>query len=240
MSPNLKPVPRHIAIIMDGNGRWARQRGKSRSMGHRAGTHATREVVRACGDLGVKVLTIYVFSSENWGRPSLEVRYLMHLLIEMVKKEVPELNKNNVKLGFIGDISHLPRRTQQVLLDGIEKTSRNTGLQLLLAISYSGRSELVRAFRKMGSDIKEGSLEVESITEDTIHCYLDTSGFPDPDLLIRTGGDLRVSNFLLWQIAYTELFITPKLWPDFTGEDLIAAVQSYQKRERKFGRIQGN
>ncbi|MEW6040961.1 MAG: polyprenyl diphosphate synthase [Elusimicrobiota bacterium] len=216
-----KQVPKHIAIIMDGNGRWARQRGKSRIFGHRAGTKATREIVKACGELGVQVLTIYVFSSENWGRPRLEVRSLMQLLIEMVKKEISELNKNNVKLGFIGDIDLLPDVTRKALLEGIEKTSKNTGLTLLLAISYSGRSELVRAFKKMGKDIMEGSLKVDSITETTINHYLDTHNYPDPDLLIRTGGDLRVSNFLLWQIAYTELFVTPKLWPDFTKEESL-------------------
>ncbi|MFH1761851.1 MAG: polyprenyl diphosphate synthase, partial [bacterium] len=225
------------AIIMDGNGRWAKRCGKNRVYGHRAGTVATREIVRACGNLGVKVLTIYVFSSENWGRPSLEVRSLMQLLIEMVRKEVPELNKNNVKLGVIGNLEKMPRKTREVLLEGIENTCHNTGLNLLLAISYSGRSELVRAFKKMGRDILEGILDVSSITEKTIKKYLDTHDFPDPDLLIRTGGDLRVSNFLLWQIAYTELYISPKLWPEFNKDDLLEAIAAFQKRNRKFGLV---
>jgi undecaprenyl diphosphate synthase len=238
MKPAKADIPRHIAVIMDGNGRWAKRQGKTRLQGHRAGTRATREIVRACGELGVQVLTIYVFSSENWGRPTIEVRSLMQLLIEMVKKEITELNKNNVKLGLIGNIDKLPRKTREVLLEGIKATSGNTGLNLLLAISYSGRSEIVRAVKKMGRDILEGSLGVESITESTIHQYLDTHDYPDPDLLIRTGGDQRISNFLLWQIAYTELFISPKLWPDFSRQDLLSAIESYKKRERRFGRIE--
>jgi len=230
-------IPAHIAIIMDGNGRWARQHGRPRVFGHREGTNATRRIVRACGELGVKVLTIYVFSTENWRRPSLEVSALMRLLIEMVRKEIRDLNKNNVRLNAIGDLSLLPGKTRQVLLEGIEATSKNTGLLLNLAISYSGRLEIVRAVRLAADDIASGKLLPELLTEEKLSSYLYTAGMPDPDLMIRTGGDLRISNFLLWQLAYTELYVTDVLWPDFDRRHLEDAIRSYQNRDRRFGLV---
>jgi undecaprenyl diphosphate synthase len=230
-------IPRHIAIIMDGNGRWAKKRGRPRSFGHRAGTDAVRRIVNACGEIGVKILTIYVFSYENWRRPSLEVSALMRLLIEMVKKEIRDLNKNNVKLRAIGDLSLLPDRTRETLQWGIEETRNNTGLILNLAISYSGRLEIVRAVRAAASDIAKGLLAPEALTEEKLSGYMYTAGMPDPDLMIRTGGDLRISNFLLWQLAYTEMVITDVLWPDFKKTDLEDAILSYQRRERRFGGV---
>jgi len=230
-------IPRHIAIIMDGNGRWAKKRGRPRSFGHRAGTDAVRRIVNACGEIGVKILTIYVFSYENWRRPSLEVSALMRLLIEMVKKEIRDLNKNNVKLNAIGDLSLLPEKTRETLLWGIEETKGNTGLVLNLAISYSGRLEIVRAVRMAAADIASGKMQPGDLTEERLSGYLYTAGMPDPDLMIRTGGDLRISNFLLWQLAYTELVITDVLWPDFRKPDLEDAILSYQRRERRFGGV---
>ncbi|OGS37431.1 MAG: di-trans,poly-cis-decaprenylcistransferase [Elusimicrobia bacterium RIFOXYB2_FULL_49_7] len=230
-------LPVHIAIIMDGNGRWAKKRGRLRSFGHRAGTDATRRVVRACGELGIKVLTIYVFSWENWRRPSLEVTALMRLLIEMVKKEIRDLNKNNVRLNAIGDLSLLPDKTRETLLWGIEETKNNTGLLLNLAISYSGRKEIVNAVRLAAKDLAVGKLTEKELTEERFADYLYTRQLPDPDLMIRTGGDMRVSNFLLWQIAYTELYVTDVLWPDFKKKDLEAAILSFQNRERRFGKV---
>ena len=230
-------IPRHIAIIMDGNGRWAKKRGRPRSFGHRAGTDAVRRIVNACGEIGVKILTIYVFSYENWRRPSLEVSALMRLLIEMVKKEIRDLNKNNVKLNAIGDLSLLPERTRETLLWGVEETKGNTGLVLNLAISYSGRLEIVRAVRMAAADIAAGKLSPDSLTEEKLSGYMYTAGMPDPDLMIRTGGDLRISNFLLWQLAYTEIYVTDVLWPDFRKPDLEAAILSYQRRERRFGGV---
>ncbi|MFH0919338.1 MAG: isoprenyl transferase [Fibrobacterota bacterium] len=230
-------IPAHIAIIMDGNGRWAKKHGRLRVFGHRAGTDATRRIVRACGELGVKVLTLYVFSYENWRRPSLEVSALMRLLIEMVRKEIRDLNKNNVRLNAIGDLSLLPGKTRQVLLDGIEATSKNTGLLLNLAISYSGRLEIVRAVRLAAKDIASGKLAPELLNEEKLSGYMYTAGLPDPDLMVRTGGDLRISNFLLWQLAYTELYVTDVLWPDFDRRHLEEAILSYQNRERRFGLV---
>jgi len=230
-------MPAHIAIIMDGNGRWAKQRGLPRTLGHRAGTDATRRIVRACGELGVKVLTIYVFSYENWKRPSLEVSALMGLLIEMVRREIADLNKNNVKLSAIGDLSMLPKKTREVLLEGIENTSGNTGLLLNLALSYSGRTEILNAVRNVAKDIADLRLKPEELTEERFSDYLYTKGMPDPDLMIRTGGDMRISNYLLWQIAYTELFVTDVLWPDFDQHHLEEAILHYQGRERRFGTV---
>ncbi len=230
-------VPAHIAIIMDGNGRWAQKRGLPRTFGHRAGTDAVRRIVRACGDLKVKILTVYVFSYENWKRPSLEVSALMHLLIEMVKKEINDLNKNNVRLNSIGDLTMLPGKTREVLQKGIADTSCNTGLMLNLALSYSGRNEIVQAVRLAAQDIASGKLAPKDLTEEKLSDYLYTKGMPDPDLMIRTGGDLRISNFLLWQLAYTELFITDTLWPDFDRTHLEEAIISYQSRERRFGLV---
>ncbi|MFP4522238.1 MAG: isoprenyl transferase [Fibrobacterota bacterium] len=230
-------IPRHIAVIMDGNGRWARKKGYKRVFGHRQGTKATREVVRACGEIGVEVLTIYVFSSENWKRPKTEVNALMMLLEEMVKLEVPELNKNNVKMAAIGDTGLLPEKTRNVLMKGIDDTSGNTGLVLNLAISYGGRKEIVSAAVKAAKRVSSGELSVADLNETVFSEGLYTAGYPDPELLIRTGGEFRISNFLLWQAAYSEIVITETLWPDFGREELFSAIKDYQSRERRFGGI---
>jgi len=230
-------IPCHIGIIMDGNGRWARQRGLLRSAGHRAGTDATREIVRVCGELGVSYLTIYVFSAENWGRPITEVSRLMDLLVEMTKKEINNLNANNVRLQAIGDLTRLPSKTRNALITGIEKTKDNSGLTLNLAISYGGRSEIVRAARLFAREaVKDPSL-IDSLDENGFSRYLFTAQIPDPELIIRTGGDIRISNFLLWQSAYSELYVTDTLWPDFNKESLIAAIEDYNNRDRRFGKV---
>lgn len=230
-------IPCHIGIIMDGNGRWARQRGLLRSAGHRAGTDATREIVRACGELGVSYLTIYVFSAENWGRPITEVSRLMDLLVEMTKKEINNLNANNVRLQAIGDLTRLPSKTRNALITGIEKTKDNSGLTLNLAISYGGRSEIVRAARLFAREaVKDPSL-IDSLDENGFSRYLFTAQIPDPELIIRTGGDIRISNFLLWQSAYSELYVTDTLWPDFNKESLVAAIEDYNNRDRRFGKV---
>jgi undecaprenyl diphosphate synthase len=230
-------IPQHIGIIMDGNGRWAQKRGFPRALGHRAGTDAIRNIVRACGELGVSYLTVYVFSAENWGRPENEVSLLMDLLVEMTRKEVDNLNENNVRLHAIGDLSKLPPKTRQVLQEGIEATSKNTGLNLILAVSYGGRSEIVAAAKKIAlAAITDHSL-IEKLDEKEFSAYLYTAPFPDPELIIRTGGDMRMSNFLLWQGAYSELYITDVLWPDFNKECLVAAITDYSRRDRRFGKV---
>lgn len=230
-------IPRHIGIIMDGNGRWARNRGLLRTAGHRAGTNATRDIVRACGEIGISYLTIYVFSVENWGRPTREVSMLMDLLVEMIKRELDNLNKNNVRLSTVGDISKLPPKTKAELMQGIENTSNNSGLNLILAINYGGRDELVNAARKFARDALENPKLIESIDETNFRKYLYTGEIPDPDLIIRTGGDCRISNFLLWQSAYSELYITDTLWPDFNKESLEKAIEDFNKRDRRFGKV---
>ena len=230
-------VPRHIGIIMDGNGRWAQSRGLPRTMGHRAGTNATREIVRACGELGVEYLTLYVFSAENWGRPSVEVRFLMELLVEMTRKEVDSLNASNVRLQAIGDLSQLPPRTAKVLAEGIEMTEKNTGLGLILAISYGGRSEIVHAARQFARRAAADPAIIDSLDEKQFGSYLYTVAYPDPELIIRTGGEMRISNFLLWQAAYAELYITDVLWPDFDKQRLIAAIDDFNTRDRRFGKV---
>jgi len=229
-------LPRHVAIIMDGNGRWARQRKLSRIDGHRAGIETVRRIVRLSGEMGIEYLTLYTFSSENWNRPPGEVRGIMKLLTETVKKEVPELNKNRVRLKTIGDIGGLPKRSREALLDAMELTSSNDGLTLVLALNYGGRDEIVRAVKKIGKRIRDGELDISGITHDLITSSLDTAGMPDPDLLIRTSGEYRLSNFLLWQLAYTELWITEVMWPDFSESDFLDALESYAGRERRFGR----
>ena len=235
----MKPmnIPRHIGIIMDGNGRWARQRGFPRTAGHRAGTDATRKIVRTCGELGISYLTTYVFSAENWGRPRIEVSMLMDLLVEMTKKEIANLNANNVRLRAIGDLSRLPPRTREELYNGIEATKNNTGLTLVLAISYGGRSEIVNAAKEFARAARENPALIESLDENSFSTYLYTKDIPDPELIIRTGGDKRISNFLLWQAAYAELFITDTLWPDFDRDNLIAAIEDFNKRDRRFGKV---
>jgi undecaprenyl diphosphate synthase len=230
-------VPSHIGIIMDGNGRWAKSRGQMRAFGHRAGTDATRNIVSACGELGVSYLTIYVFSAENWGRPQKEVSMLMDLLVEMVSREVRDLNKNNVRLHTIGDLSRLPPKTRAELIKGIEATKNNTGLNLILAISYGGRAEIIHAAKQFASDAINKPEITETLTEDTFKSYLYTAQFPDPELIIRTGGDKRISNFLLWQAAYAELYFTDVLWPDFNKDRLVEAIDDFAKRDRRFGKV---
>jgi undecaprenyl diphosphate synthase len=230
-------VPVHIGIILDGNGRWAKARGLPRTAGHRAGTDATRRIVRACGELGVKYLTIYVFSSENWGRPRHEVSMLMDLLVEMTRREIRELNKNNVRLHTIGDLSRLPPKTRKELLAGIEATKGNTGLNLVLAVSYGGRAEIVEGVKRFARDALANPSVIDSLTEESFRGFLYTAAFPDPDLIIRPGGENRTSNFLLWQSAYAELYFTDVLWPDFDKNRLEEAIADFNKRERRFGKV---
>jgi undecaprenyl diphosphate synthase len=237
MSAPLKKVPRHIAIIMDGNGRWARERGLPRIFGHRAGIESVREIVRACGEVGIEALTLYVFSVENWERPREEVRGLMGMLRELLRKEVRELDKNNVRLMSIGRRDLLPKVVQEELERAIKALKKNTGLVLNLALSYGGRAEIVEAARRIGEEAKEGRLDPAKLDEKSFATYLYAPDLPDPDLLIRTAGEMRVSNFLLWQIAYAELYVTDVLWPDFRQPNLLKAIVDYQKRERRFGRV---
>ena len=230
-------VPRHIAIIMDGNGRWAKQKGMPRVLGHRNGVKSVREVTEGAGEIGVEYLTLYAFSTENWNRPAMEIKALMGLLVDTIKSEISSLNKNNVRLMTIGDIQALPPDSYQALLDGIETTKNNTGLTLVLALNYSAKWEILRAARALAEQSASGKLRPEDIDEKVFEGALSTSGIPDPELLIRTSGETRISNFLLWQIAYTELYFTPVFWPDFDKKELFQAVVSYQRRERRFGMI---
>lgn len=229
-------LPQHVAVIMDGNGRWAKRKGAMRIFGHRNAVQAVRDVTEGCGELGIKYLTLYAFSTENWKRPKEEVDGLMELLVNTLKQEINKLMENKVKLHTIGDTSHLPRNCQENLAWAIDKTKDNTGLKLVLALSYSGRWEITQAVKALTRDVQQGKVSPHDINETTIENYLQTSGIPDPELLIRTSGELRISNFLLWQIAYTELYITPTLWPDFRKEHLYEAIWSYQQRERRFGK----
>jgi len=229
-------LPRHIAIIMDGNGRWARQRNLPRIEGHRAARDVVRDTVRACGELGVEVLTLYAFSGENWSRPWGEVLGLMRLLRVCLVEEVPELDRNNVRLRTIGQTSRLPGPCQKALFQAISLTSKNTGLILNLALSYGGRTEIVDAARQIAEAVERGTLQSNAVDEACFAQHLYTSDLPDPDLVIRTSGEMRVSNFLLWQIAYAELHVIPAFWPEFTREHLYEAVRNYQGRERRFGK----
>jgi undecaprenyl diphosphate synthase len=229
-------LPRHIAVIMDGNGRWAKKKGALRIFGHRNAVQAVRDVTEGCGEIGIKYLTLYAFSTENWARPKEEVEGLMELLVNTLKQEIKTLMDNQVKLITIGDTSHLPGDCQKNLAWAIETTKNNTGLTLMLALSYSGRWEILQSVKAIVADVKAGRLNESDITEKTIEQRLQTAGVPDPELLIRTSGEMRVSNFLLWQIAYTELYITPTLWPDFRKENLYEAIWAYQQRERRFGK----
>jgi undecaprenyl diphosphate synthase len=230
---NLDRLPQHIAVIMDGNGRWAKKRRLPRIAGHRAGIRAVRQAVEACARLGVPYLTLYAFSIENWKRPHTEIKLLMNLLREYLTKEVGELNRQNISLGVIGRISELPAPVRRDLEIGIEKTRRNTGLHLTLALNYGARAELVDAVRDLAEKLRRNGNT--AIDEATFSQHLYTRGLPDPDLLIRTSGELRLSNFLLWQVAYSEIWVTDTLWPDFTQKDLFQAIIDYQKRERRFG-----
>ena len=222
---------------MDGNGRWAKKKGARRIFGHQNAIEAVRQTTEACAELGIKHLTLYAFSTENWNRPKAEVRGLMELLVSTIKKETATLTKNNVRLTSIGDTSALPKRCQSELADSIELTKNNSGLNLILALSYSGRWEILSAVKDLLKDVKNSAIGLEDITYDTFSDYLCTKNIPDPELLIRTSGEMRISNFLLWQIAYTELYITDVLWPDFRRENLYEAIVAYQKRERRFGKV---
>ncbi|MBI4535445.1 MAG: isoprenyl transferase [Ignavibacteriae bacterium] len=230
-------IPRHIAIIMDGNGRWAKQRSMPRIAGHSEGVESVRDTVEACGQLGVEYLTLYAFSTENWKRPKEEVSLLMRLLLKALKDETDRLHTNNVRLQTIGEISALPVEVQNELLEDIQKTKDNTGLTLILALSYSGRWDLTRAIKRLVEDAKANKLPEDQISEQLVASYLSTGDIPDPDLLIRTSGEFRISNFLLWQLAYSEIYITPKFWPAFRRDELYAAIRDYQQRERRFGMV---
>jgi undecaprenyl diphosphate synthase len=227
--------PRHIAIIMDGNGRWAKEKGKLRFFGHQSGVKAVRNTLEGAVELGIEYLTLYAFSTENWNRPRLEVAALMELLVSTINKETKTLMEKDVRLLAIGDLKSLPGRCYNQLQETIEKTSNNKACTLVLALSYSSRWEIAEATRKIAAKVKAGELQPEEITEEVFAANLDTAMIPDPELMIRTSGEFRISNYLLWQIAYSELYFTPKLWPDFTKEDLADAVVDYQKRERRFG-----
>ncbi len=229
-------LPAHIAIIMDGNGRWAQERGEDRLFGHLHGVESVRNVVEGAAELGVGYLTLYAFSTENWDRPADEVSGLMELLIDTIRKEVPTLNKNNIRLHVIGDVDMLPVNARRELQEAIQETSVNSGLNLIMALSYSSRWEMTRAIRNIAADAKAGNIDPESITQETIRQYLATKDYPDPELMIRTSGEFRISNFLLYQLAYTELYFTETLWPDFRKENLYQAIVDFQQRERRFGK----
>ena len=230
-------IPRHIAVIMDGNGRWAQRRGLPRISGHHEGVNSVRDIVEACGQLGVKYLTLYAFSTENWKRPKEEVSLLMRLLLKALRDEKDRLHQNEVKLKAIGNLSELPQDVQDELLDGIETMKDNKGLTLILALSYSGRWDITNAISRMHDDIRLGTLKKDQITQDLVAGYLSTRDFPDPDLLIRTSGELRISNFLIWQLAYSELFISQEFWPAFRRKQLYDAIADFQRRERRFGMV---
>ncbi len=230
--------PRHIAIIMDGNGRWATQQGLPRVLGHRAGVEAVRRMVEVCTEQGIEALTLYAFSCENWERPSDEIHDLMRLLDEFIEVELPMLQKNRIRLRAIGRLEMLPASTLTHLKQAIAQTSRNNGLNLILALSYGARQEIIDACRRIAQSVRDGKLTSEQIDEETIASHLYTAGLPDPDLLIRTSGEQRLSNFLLWQMSYTELYLTHKLWPDFSKADFMEALAEYDRRDRRFGKTQ--
>ncbi|MFT3990455.1 MAG: isoprenyl transferase [Luteolibacter sp.] len=230
-------IPRHIAIIMDGNGRWAKERGKPRLFGHRAGAESVREVMEGCKDLGVEFLTLYAFSSENWSRPEAEVKALMELLEEFLKEKAKDLKKQNVRLQAIGQLHRLPDSTRAILEKIISETAGNTALTLILALSYGAREEIVEAARALAAEAANGGISADEIDAKLFSSRLQTAAFPDPDLLIRTSGEMRVSNFLLWQISYAEMVIVKKFWPEFRREDLKSAVAEYQSRHRRFGAL---
>lgn len=230
-------LPQHIAVIMDGNGRWAKQRNRARVFGHKNGVKSVREVTEAAAEIGIAYLTLYAFSTENWKRPKLEVDALMRLLVETLSKEVKTLNKNDIRLQAIGDLDRLPASTHKALLKGIEDTKNNQRMVLTLALNYSAKWELTQAMQSIGQLVEAGDLKAEAITESLISQHLSTKNLPDPELLIRTSGESRLSNFMLWQLAYAELYFTDVFWPDFRKPDLLKAILDYQNRERRFGMI---
>lgn len=229
-------LPKHIAVIMDGNGRWAKQQGAARVFGHRNAIKAVREITEGCAELGVSYLTLYAFSTENWNRPKFEVDALMTLLVHTIRDEIKTLMDNNVRLSHIGHVESLPRDCQRELAEAMKVTEQNTGLTLILALSYSGRWEILEAVRQLATNVSNGEIAAADIDEATFSRYLTTSGIPDPELMIRTSGEMRLSNFLLWQLAYSELYMPDVLWPDFRKEHLYEAITSYQQRERRFGK----
>lgn len=229
-------LPKHVAIIMDGNGRWAKKKGAIRIFGHRNAIQAVREATEACAELGIKHLTLYAFSTENWNRPAKEVNALMELLVSTIRKEANTLLKNNIRLTTIGDTSQLPTNCQEELAEAIEMTSQNTGLNLILALNYSGRWDIEQAIKQIAQEVESQKISSKEIDNQVIGKYLATANIPDPELLIRTSGEHRISNFYLWQLAYTEIYITDTLWPDFRKENLYAALADFQKRERRFGK----
>ncbi|MEL6972960.1 MAG: isoprenyl transferase [Bacteroidota bacterium] len=230
-------LPEHIAIIMDGNGRWAKEKGKPRVFGHRNGVKSVREVTEAAAELGVNYLTLYAFSTENWGRPKLEISALMRLLVETVYQETNTLMENNIRLQAIGEIDKLPKATHQALLDGIENTKNNDRMTLVLALNYSGRSDIANATKAITNKVQQGLISPDEITPELISASLSTANMPDPELLIRTSGEARISNFLLWELAYAELYFSNVFWPDFRKPDFYQAIVDYQQRERRFGKI---
>ena len=231
---DIKRIPRHIAIIMDGNGRWAKERGKERSYGHQAGVDTVRRITSECVRLGVKFLTLYTFSTENWSRPETEIAALMGLVLSSLEDEI--FMKNNVRFQVVGDIQRLPQSVQDKLQETMEHTAQNTAMTMVVALSYSSRWELTRAAQSIARDVKQGTLQPEDITEELMNQRLETAFMPDPELLIRTGGELRISNYMLWQIAYSELYFCDTYWPDFNEVDLHQAIASYQARQRRFGK----
>ena len=233
----LSKLPLHVAIIMDGNGRWAQRLGELRVFGHQNGVRAVREITESAAELGIKYLTLYAFSTENWNRPQEEVNALMELLVHTIHAEKETLNKNNIRLLAIGDLKSLPQKCYNELMEAIKDTSHNTQMSLVLALSYSARWEITEAVKKINEDTLKGKIKNENIDESVISSYLSTAGIPDPELLIRTSGETRISNFLLWQIAYTEFHFTEKLWPEYTKEDFYKAIVDFQNRERRFGLI---
>jgi undecaprenyl diphosphate synthase len=233
---NLGNLPKHVAVIMDGNGRWAKRKGGLRIFGHQNAIKAVRDTVEGAAELGIKYLTLYAFSTENWSRPQDEVSALMTLLVSTIRKETSTLNKNNIRLQTIGDTASLPQACQRELMEAIELTKQNSHMTLVIALSYSGRWDLTQAMQRIAREVELGQLKAPDIEEATVAQYLSTAGMPDPELLIRTSGEQRISNFLLWQLAYTELYITELLWPDFRREHLYEAIISYQRRERRFGK----
>jgi undecaprenyl diphosphate synthase len=229
-------LPRHIAIIMDGNGRWAQEQGHDRLFGHLHGVESVRNIVEGAAEIGLEYLTLYAFSTENWDRPEYEVSGLMELLVDTIRKEVPTLNKNNIRLHVIGDINMLPKNAQKELAEAIAETGSNTGLNLIMALSYSSRWEIINAVKNIAADVKDNKLQPEDVSQQVFQQYLTTSAYPDPELMIRTSGEYRISNFLLYQMAYAELYFTNTLWPDFRKDDLYKAIVDFQQRERRFGK----